>query len=141
MFPSLIPTIACDVLHLVLVKVPRAKIHTAQHVPWWQIKEAFSVGVVGKARQWTIVGNMFGECHNPNIPKTSFRRFRKRGCIYSRNYKGLNISSLPKSPYFISGSQKSLTRLSHPFILFIYYWTCSNLMSWMLKCCSPNIKQ
>jgi hypothetical protein len=48
-FPSLIPTIACDVLHLVLVKVPRAKIHTAQHVPWWQIKEAFSVGVVGKA--------------------------------------------------------------------------------------------
>ena len=51
--------------------------------------------------------------------------------IFCSCHKWRTFSSLPNSPYFISGSQKSWTRLTHPFscfyIILIYHWACSHL--------------
>ena len=55
--------------------------------------------------------------------KDLFCRFWRRV-----GYKTLNFCPYPHSPYFVSGSQKSLSHLTHPiphfYIDFMYYWTC-----------------
>ena len=76
-----------------------------------------------------IVGNVFGECHAYITLKTSFVDFGKEQ-VHSSHYKRLHISSLHNTPYFFKSSQKSLTRLTHPFIhfflLYIYILTENN---------------
>jgi hypothetical protein len=61
-----------------------------------------------------IVGNVFGECHAPYTLKISFVASTK---VF------LDFSSLLNYSGFVSGNQKSLNRLTHPFPHF--YWTCS----------------
>jgi hypothetical protein len=61
----------------------RAQTHRAvQHIPRWMIGRALSMVcfqvIIWKAWPWTIECNMFGECHTPCRPKTSFVDFGKK---------------------------------------------------------------
>ena len=65
-------------------KSARGQTHrAAQHVPGLLIGGAFLMGgclvIIWKTLQWTIVGNMFGECHAPCMQKTSFVDFDRVG--------------------------------------------------------------
>ena len=80
---------------------------------------------------WTIMGNMFRECHGPCTLKTSFVDFRKEYwymlIISTAKSKFLR---LPKSPFFSSDSQRSFPWFSLPslislYFFYIYCWTCS----------------
>jgi hypothetical protein len=51
---------------------------------------------------WTIVVNMFWECHTLCMSKTSFFRFWKRVEHSSCYKKNLNFSSLPNSIFFLT---------------------------------------
>ena len=68
------------------------------------------------------------EYHAPCTRKTSFVDIEK-DYAYCSPCKWLILSSLPNSPCVFSSSQKSLTRLTHPFthfyIVYIYHCTCS----------------
>ena len=56
---------------------------------------------------------MFGECHAPCTLKNSFVVLKRVGAYIAATR--LNCSSLCNSLYFFSGSQKLLTRFTHPF--------------------------
>jgi len=79
------------------------------------------------------MGNVFRECHTTSMPKTFFVIFEEKKQKNNRLIAAatrLNFSFLPNSPYFFSGSQKSLTWLANPFphfyIDFIYCLACSH---------------
>jgi hypothetical protein len=62
----------------VLENFPRAKTHRAANpVPRWQIGGLMRgcQVMIWKTCLWTIVGNMFGECHAPCTLKNSFLDF------------------------------------------------------------------
>jgi hypothetical protein len=59
--------------------------------------------LIGKACSWTIVGNMFGKCHDPCMLKTSFVDFENEEA-YCFRYKRLIFSSILNSPCLFSGS-------------------------------------
>ena len=70
----------------------------------------------------TIEGNVFGECHAPSTLKTSFVVLKRVGVYIAAtklNCSSLHnssyCSSLHNSSYFFIGSQKLLTRFTHPF--------------------------
>jgi hypothetical protein len=81
------------------------------------------------------------ECHTPCTIKASFVDFEKE-LAHCSPYKRLNFSSRPNSPYFFSGSQKLLTRLSYPLLrplfpfLYSFFYITVVLCFW---CCRPSV--
>ena len=78
-----------------------------QHAQRWRIGGFISMVVV---IQIVIVGHLFGECNASCTLKTQYIHFEKEQARYSC-YTCLNISSVPKFPYFSNGTQKSFSRL------------------------------
>jgi hypothetical protein len=67
-----------------MVKVPRAQTHReAQCVPGWRIGEELSIlgfqVIIRKTGPWTIVGNVFGDCHVACTLNTSVVDW---GCVF-----------------------------------------------------------
>ena len=101
----------------------RAQTHRAvQHIPRWLIGRALSMVcfqvIIWKAWPWTIECNMFGECHTPCRPNTSFVDFEKKE--YCSCYKRLHFSSLPNSSY-IYHPYPTLHTFFVPTQLFIHF--------------------
>ena len=100
----------------VLVKVPGIQTHRpAQRVVhWWWIGGAISMGdcriIIRTSLPWTTMCNVFRECHAPCPLKTSFVDFEKKSIRTP-------VKQLQKTKCFVPTqlSQKSLTRLTHPF--------------------------
>jgi hypothetical protein len=96
---------------------------------------------IGKPSRWggewprTIVDNVCGQCPPPCTLNTSFSDFKNSRRIVA--VKNIKFSSLSFSLYFFSGSQMSLTRLSHSFphfhIVFIYWIVTSTVPTFLLQ--------
>ena len=62
--------------HWLLVKIPSAEIlRAAQHIPRWWIEGCHVI--IRKTWPWTIVRNVFGECHTRSMLKKYFVDFKK----------------------------------------------------------------
>ena len=117
-------------LRWILMTVPRAQTHrTAQMVDRKNPLYHCQV-IIPKAWLWAILGNVLGECHASCTLMTSIVDFEKRRRIAALKN---NKFSVPTHTFF-SGSQKSLSWLTHPFshfyIVCIYYFCSCPEYSW-----------
>jgi hypothetical protein len=104
-----------------------------QRVPWRWIDRILSIGggqaIMWKSWPWTIMGNVFGQCHAPCTLKSSCVVFGKEYDIVSATKKNNKILIPTNLSILFSGSQRLLTRLTHPFphfyMPFIYMYCCT----------------
>jgi len=75
--------------------------------------------IIRKAWPWTMVGNVFWQCHASCSLNTSFVDFERENAHCS-HYKRLTDWSLPKSTMISSGSRKPLHRMGNPFFFSIW---------------------
>lgn len=110
---------------VLLVKVSKAQTHIAcQCIPGWRMEGILLIGgrqiIIQKAWPWTLVGNLFGECHASYTLKTSFVILKK-----SRRIVALTKDDIFR-PYPLSILFSRMTHLfPHFYIHLTYHWTCS----------------
>ena len=114
------------------MKVPRTQTYrVAPHVPRWRLGGLSVEGASGYNTENLAVDHSRQlVLRVPCDLTTTFVDFEKEQALCSRWKK------LPNSPYYFNGSQKLLTRLSHPsLIVFIFCWTeyCWNIVRWTLS--------
>jgi hypothetical protein len=78
--------------------------------------------IIRKTRPWTIVGNVFGECHAPCTFKTSFIDFVKEKVPCTR-YKRQNVSSNTQLSILFWWLCWIISPTFLYIIFYIYYWT------------------
>lgn len=124
---------------------------------WWGSPHDVRCPIIlRKAWPFTIVGNMFWECHAPYTLKASLCWFRKKSRGIVPFAKDKMLWSIANSPYFASDGPTSLNRLTIPFTHFYIFayrgfvlnideillgnWTISNNQSINIFKINPHLQ-